>query len=41
MGYFPTILRLRLVPESLPPRYEIGELLNLQEVRDAARKKRT
>lgn len=40
IGYFPTILRLRPVSESIPPSYEIGELLNLQEVRDHARKKR-
>ena len=37
MGYFPPVLRLRPVPESLPPRYEVAEILNLQSVRDAAR----
>lgn len=37
MGYFPPILRLRPAPGSLPPRYEVVELLNLQSVRDAAR----
>ena len=40
MGYFPPVLRLRPVPESLPPRYEVAEVLNLQAVRDEARKKR-
>ena len=40
MGYFPPVLRLRPVPASLPPRYEIAEILNLQSVRDAARTKR-
>lgn len=40
MGYFPPILRLRPVPDSLPPRYEAAEILNLQSVRDAARKQR-
>jgi hypothetical protein len=40
MGYFPSILRLRPVADSLPPRYEVGEILNLQAVRDAARKRR-
>ncbi len=40
MGYFPPALRLRLVEGSLPPRYEVAEILNLQAVRDAARKKR-
>lgn len=40
MGYFPAIVRLRPIPESLPPRYEVAEILNLQAVRDLARKKR-
>jgi len=40
MGYFPPILRLRPVAGSLPPRYEAAEVLNLQAVRDAARRTR-
>lgn len=40
MGYFPPVIRLRPVPDSLPPRYEVAEILNLQSVRDAARKTR-
>jgi len=40
MGYFPPILRLRPVASSLPPRYEAAEILNLQAVRDAARRTR-
>ena len=40
MGYFPPVLRLRPVPDSLPPRYEVAEILNLQAVRDEARRKR-
>jgi len=40
MGYFPPIIRLRPVNGSLPPRYEVAEVLNLQAVRDAARKRR-
>jgi len=40
MGYFPPILRLRPVPNSLPPRYEVAEILNLQEARNAARRER-
>ena len=40
MGYFPPILRLRPVAGSLPPRYEVAEILNLQAVRDAARTQR-
>ncbi|HEY9075258.1 MAG TPA: CRISPR-associated protein Csx15 [Anaerolineaceae bacterium] len=40
MGYFPPMLRLRPIPDSLPPRYEVAEILNLQAVRDSARKTR-
>ena len=40
-GYFPTILRLRPVPGSIPLRFEVAELMNLQAVRDEARQKRT
>ena len=40
MGYFPPVLRLRAVQGSLPPKYEVAELLNLQAVRDAARSQR-
>ncbi|MGQ9841737.1 MAG: CRISPR-associated protein Csx15 [Anaerolineae bacterium] len=40
MGYFPTCLRLRPVKDALPPRFEAAELLNLQDARDAARKRR-
>lgn len=40
MGYFPPVLRMRPVPGSLPPRYEVAEVLPLQEVREAARRKR-
>ena len=40
-GYFPTILRLRPVPGSTPPRFEVAELVNLQAVRDAARQRRS
>ena len=40
MGYFPPIVRLRPAEGSLPPRYEVAEVLNLQGVRDAARKTR-
>lgn len=40
MGYFPTIVRLRAVEGSLPPRYEVAELINLQAVRDEGRQKR-
>jgi hypothetical protein len=40
MGYFPPILRTRLIRDSLPPRYEIAEIINLQKVRDHARRSR-
>ncbi len=40
MGYFPPIVRLRPLEEALPPRYEVTEVINLQSVRDSARKKR-
>ena len=40
MGYFPPVIRLRPVEGSLPPRYEVAEILNLQAIRDAARIKR-
>lgn len=37
MGYFPAILRLRPVAGSLPPRFEVAEIINLQAVREGAR----
>lgn len=40
MGYFPPVLRLRPVQGSMPPRFEVAEVLHLQEVREAARRKR-
>jgi hypothetical protein len=39
-GYFPACLRMRPVENSVPTRYEIAEVLNLQAVRDAARERR-
>lgn len=40
MGYFPPIVRLRPVAGALPPRFEVAEVLNLQALRDTARKTR-
>lgn len=40
MGYFPSVLRLRAVPNIIPPRFEVAEILNLQEARDLARMQR-
>jgi len=36
-GYFPTIVRLRPITGTVPPQFEVAELLNLQAIRDAAR----
>jgi len=41
MGYFPAIVRLRPVAESVPPRFEVAEVINLQAVRAAARTQRS
>jgi hypothetical protein len=40
MGYFPTLIRLRPVPGVTPPTYEVAELIDLQAIRDSARKNR-
>ena len=40
MGYFPPILRLRPVRDSLPPRFELAEIINLNALRESARRKR-
>jgi len=40
MGYFPALIRTRPVPDSVPPRYEVVEILNLQQVREVARTRR-
>ena len=39
-GYLPAHLRMRPVHGSLPPQYEVAEVLDLQAVRDEARKRR-
>jgi hypothetical protein len=39
-GYFLPILHMRPVPDSLPPRYEVAEIVNLQAARDHARNRR-
>lgn len=39
MGYFPSILRLRSVPNQTPPVFEVAEIINLQALRDSAREK--
>ncbi|HXF64238.1 MAG TPA: CRISPR-associated protein Csx15 [Caldilineaceae bacterium] len=40
MGYFPAILRVRPVAGSTPRRFEVAEVIDLQAVRDAARRSR-
>ena len=40
MGYFPPVIRLRPVEGSTPTRYEVAEVINLQQVRDEARRRR-
>ena len=40
MGYFPAIVRMRPIPNSVPPEYEVAEIINLQAVRDQARRER-
>lgn len=40
MGYFPSIIRLRPVPGSMPPQFEVAEILNLHTVREKARQER-
>lgn len=37
MGYFPTFVRITPVEGSLPVRYEVAEIINLQTIRDNAR----
>ena len=39
-GYFPSVLRLKAVQGSTPPRFEVAEIINLQAVRDTARTRR-
>ncbi|MBM4459702.1 MAG: hypothetical protein FJ011_18395 [Chloroflexi bacterium] len=40
MGYFPAIVRLRPIAGSLLPRFEVAEIINLQAVREQARRPR-
>ncbi len=40
IGHFPTILRLRPLKGDAAQTYELAEIINLQEIRDAARKTR-
>jgi hypothetical protein len=37
LGYFPTIIRVRPIRNSMPPQFEVAELINLNAVRERAR----
>lgn len=39
-GYLPSIVQMRQAPGSVPPRFEVVAVLNLQSVRDEARQLR-
>lgn len=39
-GYFPPILNIRPAPDALPPRYELAEIVSLQDIRERARMRR-
>ena len=39
-GYFPTLLWIQPVAASTPPRFQVVGVINLQAVRDAARRQR-
>ena len=41
MGYFPHVVRTRPVEGSIPRRFEVAEILDLQSLRAAARQSRT
>ena len=40
MGYFPPVVRLRPLEGRTPTRYQVAEVVNLQQVRDDARTRR-
>lgn len=40
MGYFPPCVRLRPVKDSLPPQFEVAEIINLNQIREQARQRR-
>ncbi len=40
-GYFPPVLRVRPVADSVPPRFEVAEVIDLQGMRDEARARRS
>ena len=40
MGYFPPVVRTRPIANSVPRRFEVAEILDLQTVREVARSRR-
>jgi hypothetical protein len=40
MGYFPAIVRFKTLSEAQPPVFVLAEIINLQSLRDAARRER-
>ena len=40
MGYFPPIVRLKPLEGAVPPQFEVAEIIDLQSVRDRARRER-
>lgn len=40
MGCFPPVLRMRRVTGSLPPQFVVGEIINIQTMRDAVQRSR-
>lgn len=40
MGYFPSVIRLRPVSGSMSPAFEVAEIIQLQDLRAAARQRR-
>ncbi len=40
MGYFPPVVRTRPVADRIPRTYEVAEILDLQQMREEARKQR-
>src|SRR5713101_3600911 len=40
IGHFPSLIRLRPVAGSTPTAYEVAELINLQAIREEARRRR-
>lgn len=41
LGHFPPCIRLRPVPHSPIPKFEVAEIINLQQLRTEARQQRT